>query len=241
MVLVSLFTFEENLKEKDILRLKWKRKGKIWVTPRKSRYEDQEFFLQFFSKQTLDDFLKNVDDESIREFMSLFKNNGESVIKRILCFVNTRKKILEVYRRCEEGDEIIDFVSEELRITPKKMRISPSSLIEICRLSRRVRSASFLRKDKIMISLEGNNLKENSLFLDFVSKMGKNMVSITAEPTIKFIGKRYCVGFDSRNSTISFPTDNLFIYTPRFEVRQVVSLIHKLNYSPHTPDTPPHV
>jgi hypothetical protein len=236
MPAISIFSFKKNFTTEKICELLDKKKVKdSWFNAKQSKYCDKEVFIQYWYYEDVEEFVKKVlSEEDAYELVSFLKQNGKNrILRRCFCFINLETKTLEIYRGTDQRrEEILSALEKFLETKFEPLLIEPKVLRMIY-----LKHASELKKvvlknlDGLELEiLVGDSLEQNKFFNDCLKKYPNNLKSITFRPKINFLNSntKYTVTI-RENGIISFSSDGLFRWRPRYEIRQILYAIHCCN------------
>jgi hypothetical protein len=236
MPAISIFSFKKNFTPQEICKLLDNKKLKdSWFNAKQSKYFDKEVFIQYWYYEDVEEFVKKVlSEEDAYELVSFLKQNGKTrILRRCYCFINLQTKTLEIYRGTDQRrEEILSALEKFLDVKFEPLLIESKVLKKIY-----LRHASELKKVvlKNLDGLEfeilvGNSLEQNKFFNDCLKKYPNNLKSITFRPKINFLNSntKYNVTI-GENGIVSFSSEGLFRWRPRYEIRQILYAIHCCN------------
>jgi len=233
MPIISVFTFKELFPIPEICEiLNGKKQSEVWLTAKESKYNKNEIFIQYWFYEDVEEGLKKIfSDEDADEIVSFLKQNGKSkVLKRIYCFINTLTKTLEVYRGPDEKtEEIVALLEKLLKVKFVPLNLKSEELQKIySQHSVELKQVMFKNIEGLIFEiLRGNYLENNSKFKEYLKKFPESLRVISFRPKIKFLnrGNKYQVTINGDKGTIRFSSDEVFMWRPRFEIRQIVFIV----------------
>jgi hypothetical protein len=233
MPVITVYTFK-NLPEisKIVKAIDKKKNGNAWIVAKESKYVENEVFIQYYYYEDVEDVLKHaMGEEEIYEIVSFLKNNGkQKVLKRTYCFINLYLKTLEIYRGPDNRtQEIVSFLERLLNVKFKPITLKAEQLKEIySNHASELKQAMFKHVDGLVYEiLKADYLEKNERFVECLQKYPENLRVITFRPKIKFLNEnnKYQVTINGDKGTIRLSSNEVFKWRPRFEVRQLVSIL----------------
>lgn len=234
MPTLTIFTFSRIPEIPEICKaLNGKKFGEAWFTAKKSKYNEQEIFIQYWKYEDIEEDLKKVfSEENAYEIVSFLKENGKSkVLKRTYCFINLQTKTLEVYHSLDEKtDEIVSLLEKLLKTKFLPLRLTSSQLKKIYSThGLELKQAMFKNIDGLIYEiLRGNYLENNEKFKGYMQRFPECLRVISFRPKIRFLNKssRYQVTVNGDKGTVKI-SEGFFSWRPRYEIRQIVFIIAK--------------
>ena len=232
MPTLTIFTFSKLPKISEICKiLNGKKFGEAWFTAKRSKYNNNEVFIQYWKYEDIEEDLKKVfSEENAYEIVSFLKENGKSkVLKRTYCFINFQTKTLEVYHGLDEKtEEIVSLLEKLLRTKFLPFNLNSKQLERIySNHSLELKQAMFKNVEGLIYEiLRGNYLENNKKFKEYMEKFPECLRVISFRPRIKFLNKnsRYQVTVNGDKGTIKI-SEGFFSWRPRYEIRQIVFII----------------
>jgi len=233
MPIITVFTFEKLPSVKEIVKtLDKKKNGSAWLTAKESKYSKGEVFLQYWYYEDVETALKQaMSEEDVYEIVSFLKNNGkQKVLKRTYCFINLFLKTLEIYRGPDaRTQEIVSFLESLLNVKFRPITLKPEQLQEIySNHAVELKQVMFKHVDGLVYEiLKADYLEKNEKYVECLKKYPESLRVITFRPKIKFLNEnnRYQVTINGDKGTIRLSSNEVFRWRPRFEVRQLVSIL----------------
>ncbi len=231
MPTITIFRIEGKLGslEEIVKRIDKKSFKESWFVAKKSKFNKNEIFIQYFYYQKLEEVLRKVlGSEYAEDVIGLLKVNGKvRVLKRVYCYINTLTKTLEVYRGPDKiTREIAEKLEKLLGIRLKRLKIKPEQLKQIySNYSIELRQAFFENINGLQMQvLKSRNLERNKLFELCIKKFLQSLKAITFRPRIKSLNhnSKYYITINGDRGTIKFFPNGKFKWRPRFEIRQIL-------------------
>jgi len=230
---ITIYKINTNLNVSEIVnRLNNKKFGEDFIRARESKFSSSEVFISYFYAENIESQLKKiVSEEAYDEIVTVLKNNGGlKVIRRVYCFIDVNRKTLEIYRGLDKKtEEIANNIAKCLEASIEQYLFGAEKLIEIMKKhSLEVRQAIFGNINGfISQTFGGRHLERNISFSKFVEKFWNSLIALTIKPKIRFLNgnSKYSVTFNRNKGTIKISNGGEIEVRPRFEVRQIVSLL----------------
>ena len=229
---ISVFIFENDFTKEDACKkLNGVEFPEGWVVAEASKNNLDEIFIKYWYHENVEDGINKVflQDEAL-EIVSYLRENGiNKVLKRTYCFLDLRKKTLEIYRgKDKRTDEIVSLMEKILEIKFIPLILKPEALQHIySNHSNELTQVMFKNINGFFYDIiRGNRLDMNGHYLDYLKEFPQSLRVISFKPRIRFENgySNYQVTINGDKGTIRFSDFNDFKWRPRGEIRQVVSI-----------------
>ncbi|MCD6403393.1 MAG: hypothetical protein J7K98_03625 [Candidatus Aenigmarchaeota archaeon] len=202
-----------------------------WFIAKQSNYVKDEVEVSYFFYETLEDNLRKViNTDDLHEITSILMKNGNFLIlRKVICFLNVKYGLLEVYRGLDDVTKRVKESMEKLLdVKLEIVKLDSNSLKSIIdNHTEEVRQAMFKNVDGFWYTvLRGTKLEVNPKFKAYLAKNHNSLRVISIRPRIRYLnGKRYTVTINGDRGTLRFSYVDSFKWRPRFEVRQITYIV----------------
>jgi len=230
MTTISLFKFEENLNKEEVLKqLDGRKENEYYFRAKSSRNNEEEIEIDVWYEESIELGMHKVFSEDAYEIVQyLIEKGKEKIIRKIYCFLNLKKKTLEIYRGPDAITEGIKLKLEKV-LTAKFSPISltSSQLINIVNsYSSELKQAMFKYVYGFWYSIiRGTHLENNEKYIQYLQTKPDSLRMISVMPKIRYMSSReYMVTINGDKGTIKM-ADGCYKWKPRFEVKQIVDIV----------------
>ncbi|MFH8092359.1 MAG: hypothetical protein QXM38_00215 [Candidatus Aenigmatarchaeota archaeon] len=230
MPTICLFRFEENLPKHQIIKLiDGFRQNEFLFKAKQSRFRDDEIEIDVWYEEDIEFGLNKVFPNDAAEIVQYLKENGkEKVVRKIYCFLDVKRKTLEIYRGYDCLTENIKNKLENIlgmKFTP--LSLSSSELISLVNnYSSELKQAMFKYVHGLLYSIiRGRHLEKNEKYLGYLEAKPESLRVVSFIPKIKYMSPReYMITVNGDKGTLKI-SEGFFKWKPRFEIRQIVDIL----------------
>ena len=229
MTTISLFKFDELISKKQIVELlDGRRENGFTFRAKESRYRENEIEIDIWFEEDIENGLSRIFPDDASEIVQYLKENGkEKIVRKIYCFVDVRKKVLEIYRGYDIVTENIKQKLEKiLSVKFYSLSLASNHLMNIVNNhSSELKQAMFKYIHGLWYSIiRGRHLESNEKYKSYLQSKPDSLRMISIIPKIKYMSREYMVTINGDKGTIKM-ADGYFKWKPRFEIKQIVDII----------------
>jgi len=237
MTTITLFKMEPSLNKNDLINcLNDVRENGCWLKAKESKYNENEIEIDVWYEEDVEIGLRRAFSEEAYEMVDYFRNNGrEKIIRKVYCFADLELGLLEIYRGIDPIVYKIKEVLEKLlRVNLVSISLDSGHLMHIVtKYSSELKQAMFKYIHGLWYHIiRGRHLEANGKYKDFIVTKPDSLRCVSIVPKIKYLnGSEYSVTINGDKGTIKM-WDGMFKWKPRFEVRQIVSIVANVSRLP---------
>ncbi len=230
MTTICLFKFDEILPKEQIIKLLDGRKENgFWFRAKQSRFRENEIEIDVWYEEDIEVGMHRVFADEALEIVQYLKENGkEKIIRKIYCFVDVEKKVLEIYRGYDQLTERIKQKLEKVLATKfTQFSLTSDELLKIVKNhSSELKQAMFKYVHGLWYSIiRGRHLENNEKYMHYLQAKPNSLRMISIVPKIKYMSsKEYMVTINADKGTIKM-SEGSFKWRPRFEVKQIIDFV----------------
>lgn len=229
MTTISLFKFDEIVsKNQTIKLLDGRRENGFSFRAKESRFREDEIEIDVWFEENVENGLSKLFPDDVSEIVQYLKENGkEKIIRKIYCFLDVKKKTLEIYRGY---DAITEAIKQKLeRILSTKFynySLTSEQLVKIVNnYSSELKQAMFKYIHGLWYNIiRGRHLENNEKYSSYLNIKPDSLRMISIIPKIKYMSREYMVTINGDKGTIKM-ADGYFKWKPRFEIKQIIDII----------------
>ncbi|MBU5690136.1 MAG: hypothetical protein QXM68_02770 [Candidatus Aenigmatarchaeota archaeon] len=229
MTTISLFKFDEIISKSQVVKLlDGRRENGFTFRAKESRFREDEVEIDVWFEENIENGLSRLFPDDASEIVQYLKENGkEKIIRKIYCFLDARKRTLEIYRGY---DAITEAVKQKLeKILSAKFynySLTSEQLAKIVKnYSSELKQAMFKYIHGLWYSIiRGRHLENNEKYSSYLQAKPDSLRMISVIPKIKYMSREYMVTINGDKGTIKM-ADGYFKWKPRFEIKQIVDII----------------
>ncbi|MCX8178967.1 MAG: hypothetical protein N3D75_04020 [Candidatus Aenigmarchaeota archaeon] len=229
MTTISLFKFDEIIsKNQTVKLLDGRRENGFTFRAKESRFREDEVEIDVWFEENVENGLSRLFPEDASEIVQYLKENGkEKIIRKIYCFLDVKKKTLEIYRGY---DAITEAIKQKLeKILSAKFYTYSLTADQLAKIvnaySSELKQAMFKYIHGLWYSIiRGRHLENNEKYSTYLKAKPDSLRMISIIPKIKYMSREYMVTINGDKGTIKM-ADSYFKWKPRFEIKQIVDII----------------
>lgn len=230
MTTISLYKFDEIIEKSEIIKqLDGRKENGFWFRAKESKYREEEIEIDVWYEEDIEIGAQRAFSDDAFEVIQYLKEKGkEKIIRKVYCFLDLKKKILEIYRGPDVVTDDIRQKLEKILITKfSPLSLTSTQLTSIVKdYSYEVKQAMFKYIHGLWYSIiRGRHLESNEKYTQYLQLKPDSLRMISIMPKIRYMnGKEYMVTINGDKGTLKM-SDGFYKWKPRYEVRQIVDIV----------------
>lgn len=230
MTTISLYKFDEIIEKNEIIKqLDGRKENGFWFRAKESKYREDEIEIDVWYEESIEVGAQRAFSDDAFEVIQYLKEKGkEKVIRKIYCFLDLKKKTLEIYRGPDVITDDIRQKLEKILITKfSPLSLTATQLTNIVKdYSYEVKQAMFKYVHGLWYSIiRGRHLENNEKYVQYMQVKPDSLRMVSIMPKIRYMnGKEYMVTINGDRGTVKM-SDGFYKWRPRYEVKQIVDIV----------------